>query len=115
MQDHALSEQAVEWLIAAGHADLAHGAGPEARIEQMQDRVLDAADILIDRHPVVVFLAVERRRLEPWRGEAIEVPARINEGVERVGFPPSRPAAGRAGDVLPGRMAVERVARLVDV
>ena len=68
----------------------AHGAGPEARIEQVQDRVLDAADILIDRHPVVVLLAVERRRLEPRRGEAVEVPARIDEGVERVGLAPRR-------------------------
>src|SRR5947208_3669505 len=76
---------------------------------------LDAADILVDRHQVVVFLAVERRRLEPRRGEAIEVPARVDEGVERVGFALGRPAAGRAGDVLPGRMALERIARLVDL
>ena len=77
--------------------------------------MLDAADILVDRHPVVVLLAIERRRLEPRRGEAIEVPARIDEGVERVGLALRRPAAGRAGDVLPGRMALERIARLVDL
>ena len=34
-----------------------HGAREEARIEQVQDRVLDAADILVDRQP-----AVDRRR-----------------------------------------------------
>jgi hypothetical protein len=34
-------------------AGLTHGAGEEAGIEQVQDRVLDAADILIDRQPVV--------------------------------------------------------------
>jgi hypothetical protein len=29
-----------------------HGPGKEARIEQVQDRVLDAADILVHVHPV---------------------------------------------------------------
>ena len=75
--DHALGEQAVERLVAAGHLHFAHRPRPEARIEQMQDRVLDAADILVDRHPVVVLLAIERRRRELRRGEAVEVPARI--------------------------------------
>ena len=32
-------------------------AGEEARIEQMQDRVLDAADILVDRQPVIGALS----------------------------------------------------------
>ena len=50
---HALREQAGERLVHADVAGLVHGAGEEARIEQMQDRVLDAADILIDRQPVV--------------------------------------------------------------
>ena len=39
---------------------LVHGAGEEARIEQMQDRVLDAADILVDRHPVADGVGVGR-------------------------------------------------------
>ena len=34
-------------------AGLLHGAGEEARIEQVQDRVLDAADILVDRQPAI--------------------------------------------------------------
>ncbi len=34
-------------------AGVAHGAGEEARIEEVQDRVLDAADILVDRQPLV--------------------------------------------------------------
>ena len=113
--DHALGEQAVERLVAAGHLHLAHGAGPEARIEQVQDRVLDAADILVDRHPVVVLLAIERRRLEMRRGETVEVPARIDEGVERVGLAPRRAAAFGTGDMLPGRVAVERIARPVEL
>ena len=38
----------------------------------------------------------------------------FDEGVHRVGFARRRPAALRARDVLPGRMAVERIARLIE-
>ena len=48
---HALREQAGEGLVDARVTGLLHGAGEEARIEQVQDRVLDAADILVDRQP----------------------------------------------------------------
>ena len=100
--------------LAAGqvqHADIAQGAAEEARIEQVEHGVLDAADILIDRQPV--------RRLRPCRsasfdlriGEAREVPGRIDERVHRVGFAPRLAAACRAVDVLPGRMAHQRIAR----
>src|ERR1700677_2065709 len=33
---------------------LPHDLGPEARIQQMQHGMLDAADVLIHRHPVVI-------------------------------------------------------------
>ena len=61
---HALREQARERLVEADMAGRLHGAGEEARIEQVQDRVLDAADILVDRQPVSRPLArsVGRRR-----------------------------------------------------
>ena len=50
VRDHALREQAANgsrefcepWPVSR------HGAGKEAGIEQVQDRVLDAADILVD-------------------------------------------------------------------
>ena len=80
----------------------------------MQNRVLDAADILIDRHPVVGDLRVGRRLLVPRIGEAHEVPGRVDEGVHGVGLAPRRACALRARDVLPGRMAVERIARSVE-
>jgi hypothetical protein len=72
-----------------------HGAGEEARIEQVQDRVLDAADILIDRQPVVGGLRIGRT-VAARRGEAGEVPGRIDEGVHGVGFAQGRLAAFRA-------------------
>ena len=57
---HALREQAREGLVEAGMARLLHRAGEEARIEQVQDRMLDAADILIDRQPGIDGRAVGR-------------------------------------------------------
>ena len=80
----------------------------------MQDRVLDAADILIDRQPVVRHRRVDRRRCIGRVGEAGEIPGRIDEGVHRVGFALRRAAALRTGDVLPGRVAIERIARLIE-
>ena len=39
---------------------VAHHALEEARVEQVQDGVLDAADVLVDRHPVVRALVDHR-------------------------------------------------------
>jgi hypothetical protein len=66
-------------------ADAPQRTGPETRVEQVQDRMLHPADILIDRQPSACHLRVEGpvRRLAC---EADEIPARIHESVERVGF-----------------------------
>src|SRR5438046_3176153 len=48
VDDHALRVLAGERLVECNVAGGFHGAREEARIEQVQDRVLDAADILID-------------------------------------------------------------------
>ena len=84
-------------------------ARPEPCVEQVQDRVLDAADILVDRQPLLRARPVERFRVR-LAGEADEIPRRIDERVERIGLASCIGAAGRAGDVLPGWMAIERVA-----
>ena len=118
VHDHALREQALERLFdRVQMAGGLHGAGEEARIEQMQDRVLDAADILVDRQPAALAVDAGKRRrllLVPRIGEAREIPGRIDERVHRVGVAPRLPAALRAGDMLPGRVMVERIARLVE-
>ena len=111
---HALGEHAGERLVHTDVAGGLHGAGEEARVEQMQDRVLDAADILIDRHHAVDDRGRGRRVLVPWIGEARKVPGRVDERVHGVGVAQRLAAALRAGDMLPGRMMVERVARLVE-
>ena len=114
VHDHALGEQAGERLVEADMAGRLHRAGEEAGIEQMQNRVLDAADVLVDRQPAVDHGAVGRRAFDPGVGEAREIPGRVHEGVHGIGLAPRGLAALRAVDVLPGRVAVERVAGAVE-
>ena len=63
----------------------------------MQDGVLDAADVLVDRHVVAGGRDVDRTGLVPRVAKAQEVPRRVDEGVHRVGLAESRAAADRAG------------------
>src|ERR1700732_1423760 len=96
--------------------------------------MLDPADILVDRHPVIDRLPI-KGRWRPSRAEAQEVPRRFEEGVEGmgfarrrlcgarevprrfeeggedIGFAPRRLAAARAWDMLPCPMVIERIAR----
>ena len=51
----------------------------------MQHGMLDAADILIDREPVIDIVAHERRR-RAGRAEPREIPRRFEERIERVGL-----------------------------
>jgi hypothetical protein len=49
VRDHALGEEAVERFGNVDPPQPLQRPGPEARVEQVQDRMLDAADILRDR------------------------------------------------------------------
>ena len=111
---HALGEQPGEGLGEVELAVVGHRPGEEAGIEQMQDRVLDAADILIDRQPVGAGFR-GHRRAGARRAEAREIPRRIDEGIERRGLALRRAAAFGASGALPCRVAVERVARRLEV
>ncbi len=107
--DHALGEQAGERLLQLEIAAAGQRPHEEARIEQMQHGMLDPADILVDRQPVVGRRPLERlARL--GRAEAGEVPAALEEGVEGVGLALGGPAASRTSDVLPGRVTGQRIA-----
>ena len=114
MRDHALREQGVERL-ARGFRQmpgLDHRPREEPRIQQVQDRVFDAADILVDVHPVGRILGHGRSR-RVRRGKARVIPRGIDERVHRVGFPPRLPAAFGAGRPRPCRVPVQRVAGAV--
>src|SRR6476646_8583624 len=113
MGDHALCEESLERL---GHPKLAKvlkRARPEACVEQVEDRMLDPADILGDGKPGLGFRAIERLVLR-LAGETDEIPAGIDEGVERVRLALRRTAAARAFDLLPRRMPIQRIARDIE-
>ena len=74
MDHHALGEQAGERLIETGMAGHFHGAREKAAVEQMQDCVLDTADILIDRQPLIDGLAIGWPRGDPRIREARKIP-----------------------------------------
>ena len=111
MRHHALGEERVERLDRFGGqvAGLVHRTGEEARVQQVQNRVFDAADVLIDVHPIVGILGHSGRR-GAGRGEAGVVPRRIDESIHRVRLAPGCRAAFRAGAVAPCRVTVQRVA-----
>ncbi len=90
------------------HADVAHELRPEARIDQVQDGVLDAADVLVNGEPVIDDLAVEGRTVIVRVGVAIEVPGRIDERVHGVGLATRRAATLRTRRVHELRHALER-------
>ena len=68
----------------------------------MQNRVLNAANILIHRHPVVADRRVEGGGFVLGIGVAHEVPRRTHESVHGVCFALGGLAAGGAGHVDPG-------------
>ncbi|CAM5197713.1 hypothetical protein CDEF62S_03111 [Castellaniella defragrans] len=112
VEHHALAQQSREGLGELHHAQVAHDARPEARIQQVQHGVLDAADVLVHRHPVVVA-RIHHGPVVAGRRIAHEVPGRVDEGVHGVGFAPRGLAAARAV-ARQERLALgERVARAV--
>src|SRR5690606_23699893 len=94
-------------------AGVRQGAGDEAGVEQVKDRVFHAADVLVHREPFGGGGLVDR--LGGFGvGEAGEIPGAVHEGVERVRLTPGGGAARRTVDVLPGRVTVQRVAGHVE-
>src|SRR3546814_18523154 len=98
MADHALGEESGEGLIDVEIAAAPQRAGKEAGIEEVQHRMLDAADILVDRQPVIGGCP-GKRLVALRRAEAGEIPGRLDEGVEGVRLAPRRLAPGRTGDI----------------
>ena len=78
----------------------------------MQNSVLDATDILINRHPVVHCRGVQRL-FGAGRTKAGEIPRRINESIECIGFPSRRFPARRTVNRAPGFVPVKGITRLI--
>ena len=108
--DPALVEEPRERLAEADHSHVVHRLDEEARVQQVSGRMVDPADVLVDRQPVVDQGAVERRLVVVGVGVAQVVPGRIDERVHRVRLPAPRLAAAGARDVHP--LLVGRQGRL---
>ena len=61
--DHPLSEEPGERLGRLQAAGVVQHLLKKARVEQVEDGVLDSTRVLVDRHPVVGQLGVERLRV----------------------------------------------------
>ena len=70
--------------------------------------MLDAADVLINREPVVRNLRIKWRFVIVRVSVAIEIPGRIHECVHGVGLAPCRPATLRTLRVQKFRHALQR-------
>ena len=102
LDDHALRQEILERFIKIQKLLVAQHLREEARIEKVQNRMLDAADILIDRRPVV-HLVRRKRLVRVMRiGVAHVVPRRADKGVHRVRLAPCGTAAFRACAVHEG-------------
>ena len=73
MLDHALRKQARKGFFHGKMPRFLHGAGEEARIEQVQNRVFNAANILINRQPAI-HGALDHRLRRAGRAEARVIP-----------------------------------------
>ena len=98
--DHALAQQVGEGLVHAQQAKVAQGLGKEAAVEQVQNSVLDAADVVIDGHPTVCRLAGEGQLGVVRVGIAQVIPAGAGEGVHGIGLALGRATADRAGGLV---------------
>ena len=94
--NHPLSKQASHGLGKAYQPEVAHHLGEEPHVDQVEDGVLDAADVLVHREPVFNRSLVDGRGRDFRVGVAVKVPGRINERVHGVGLAPRRTAALRA-------------------
>src|SRR6478752_816905 len=73
-QDHPLVAKTGEGLAMIDHAQIAQHFREEPRVEQMENRVLDAAGVEINWRPLFREIRIEWHFFESWTGIAIPVP-----------------------------------------
>ena len=98
---HALRQQAIERLGDINQTAILEGFGEKARIEQMENGVLNATHVLLHWKPAVDGVFAERPFCVVWIGKTQVVPGGAHEGVHRVRFPFGRFAAGGTRHVHP--------------
>src|ERR1700746_1262610 len=110
MTNHSLCEKPRKRRIEIEIATFTQRPHVEARVEEVEDRMFDAADVLIDRHPVIDCLALERDG-RARRAEAQEEPGRLEERIQSISLAAGGPTTMRAIDMFPGRVMIERISR----
>ena len=73
VQDHALAKHFDKRLIELHQSQVSHDLGPEARIQQVKHGMLNATDVLVHRHPVIIA-GIDHGLVVAWRGISHEVP-----------------------------------------
>ena len=81
VDDHALVQELVERLDELQVAKVEQDLDDEARVEQVQDRVLDPPAVHVHRQPPPHGLGRPRLLVVLRRGVPQEIPGRIDEGV----------------------------------
>ena len=115
-EHHALIQQRAERLGEAHVAQVEEHLGDEAGVQQVQDRVLDAADVLVDGRPLLGLRHRERLEVVVRREEAQEVPRAVDERVHGVGVALRGTAVARVGDGHPvGRGCEGRLALRLEI
>ena len=102
-QHHALGQQAFEGFADFDEAFVAHEFGEEAGVEEVEDGVLDAADVLVHVLPVGGVFRGDHAAGVVGRHVAEEVPAGFDEGVHGVGFAAGEAAFGVCGLIVVGQ------------
>ena len=96
--NHALGEEPLERLVESYESFVPQELDDKPRIEQVEYRVLHASYVLVDREPGVDQVGIERTPVVAGREVPEKVPARVHEGVHRIGvalrLPPAAGADG---------------------
>ena len=74
LDDHSLSEQSRKRLASFSEAYIGQELCEEAGVNQVKASVLDSSDVLVNRHPVIYVLLLERSVLTARRAIPVEVP-----------------------------------------
>src|SRR6267378_1220920 len=93
---HPLRKQPRDRLAMLHQSQVPHHLAPEPRIQQVQNRMRDPANILVNRKPVRRLRRIKRSLIIVGIAVPVEIPRRIHKRIHRVRFTPSRPSALRA-------------------
>ena len=107
-EDHALVDEALERLRRRHGADVEEHQMPEARVEEVQHGVLGAADVEVDRQPLLQQLRVAERLVVRRIDVAEVIPAAAGPLRHRVRLADALLAGLRVDDVHPVRRLRER-------